>query len=49
MGDLPGSGVKPVTPALAGGFLPLSHPGKSLKQLSVLSLHADSIVSKPFL
>ena len=45
--DLPGSEVKPVTPASAGGIFPLSHPGKSLKQLFVLPLHAGTIVSKP--
>ena len=25
--DLPGSGIKPVSPVLAGGWLPLSHQG----------------------
>ena len=33
-GDLPDPGIEPTTPALAGGFflfLPLSHPGSSLK------------------
>ena len=25
--DLPGPGIKPVSPALAGGLLPLSHQG----------------------
>ena len=29
MWDLPGSGIKPVSPALAGGFLTLVPPGKS--------------------
>ena len=27
MWDLPGTGIKPVSPALAGGPLPLSHQG----------------------
>ena len=30
MWDLPGPGLKPVTPALAGGFLTTAPPGKSL-------------------
>ena len=30
MWDLPGPGIKPVTPALAGGFLTTVPPGKSL-------------------
>ena len=29
MWDLPGPGLKPVSPALAGGFLPTAPPGKS--------------------
>ena len=27
-GNLPGSGIKPVSPALVGGFLPTGLPGK---------------------
>ena len=30
MWDLPGPGLKPVSPALAGGFLTTAPPGKSL-------------------
>ena len=30
MWDLPGPGIKPVSPALAGGFLTTVPPGKSL-------------------
>ena len=30
MWDLPGAGLKPVSPALAGGFLTTAPPGKSL-------------------
>ena len=33
MWDLPGSGLQPVSPALAGGFLTTAPPGKTLKQL----------------
>ena len=29
MWDLPGSGIKPMSPALAGGFLSIALPGKS--------------------
>ena len=42
MWDLPGSGLKPVSPALAGGFLTTVPPGKSpslhLKQLAIQPL-----------
>ena len=34
MWDLPGSGIKPVSPALAGGFLTIGPPGKSLDVIS---------------
>ena len=30
MWDLPGPGIEPVSPALAGGFLTTAPPGKSL-------------------
>ena len=30
MRDLPGAGIKPVSPALPGGFLTTGPPGKSL-------------------
>ena len=30
MWDLPGAGLEPVSPALAGGFLTTALPGKSL-------------------
>ena len=30
MWDLPGPGIEPVPPALAGGFLTIAPPGKSL-------------------
>ena len=33
MWDLPGPGIEPVSPALAGGFLTTAPPGKSLKVL----------------
>ena len=31
MWDLPGPGLEPVSPALAGGFLTIAPPGKSRK------------------
>ena len=37
MWDPPGPGIKPVSPALAGGFLTTVPPGKSL-QVSVLDM-----------
>ena len=30
MGNLPGSGIEPMSPALAGGFFTTEPPGKSL-------------------
>ena len=33
MWDLPGSGIEPVSPALAGGFLTTMPPGKSLQYI----------------
>ena len=36
-GDLPGPGIKPVSPALVGGFLPLSHQGSPV--LKILICH----------
>ena len=33
MWDLPGPGIEPVSPALAGGFLTTAPPGKSLSYL----------------
>ena len=33
MWDLPGPGLEPVFPALAGGFLTTAPPGKPLKPL----------------
>ena len=33
MWDLPGPGLGPVSPALAGGFLTTASPGKSLRAL----------------
>ena len=34
MWDLPGPGLEPVSPALAGGFLTTAPPGKALELLS---------------
>ena len=38
MWDLPGPGIEPVSPALAGGFLTTAPPGKSLGFLNFLML-----------
>ena len=54
MWDLPGPGIKPVSPALAGGFLTTAPPGKSQtgklisksKNLSYLTPHGNQIVDK---
>ena len=45
MWDLPGPGLEPVSPALAGGFLTTAPPGKSLNQ-DVLSVFASSWLYK---
>ena len=37
MWDLPGPGLEPASPALAGGFLTTEPPGKSLSPFSELS------------
>ena len=36
MWDLPGPGLEPVSPALAGGFLTTAPPGKPLKFYLIL-------------
>ena len=38
MWDLPGPGLEPVSPALAGGFLTTEPPGKSLETMDVLTI-----------
>ena len=38
MWDLPGPGIEPVSPALAGGFLTTVPPGKSLSSISYLTI-----------
>ena len=39
MWDLPGAGLKPMSPALAGGFLTTAPPGKSLIFVSDFKIH----------
>ena len=39
MWDLPGPGLKPVSPALAGGFLTTAPPGKPWAQSLILKLN----------
>ena len=39
MWDLPGPGLEPVSPALAGGFLTTAPPGKSLTYILFLKLY----------
>ena len=38
MWDLPGSGIEPVSPALAGNSLPLSHQGRPMALLLITDL-----------
>ena len=40
MWDLPGPGIKPVSPALAGRFLTIVPPGKSLEMCLLSLVHA---------
>ena len=47
MWDLPGPGLEPVSPALAGGFLTIAPPGKSPDVC--LDLHGHSFSSAPTL
>ena len=51
MWDLPGPGLEPASPALAGGFLTTVPPGKSLDSFSCWHLHLSVThdASKPFL
>ena len=45
--DLPGPGIEPVSPALAGRFLSTVPPGKSVYSIFLLRyLQPDSITSK---
>ena len=43
MWDLPGPGIEPMSPALAGWFLTTAPPGKSLKLLSPRNCHSSDI------
>ena len=50
MWDLPGPGVDPVSPALAGGFLTTAPPGKSLSlflNVCILPLHWMILILSP--
>ena len=54
MWDLPGPGIEPVSPSLAGGFLTTAPPGKSLplyfkSELGSSSLQPGSIETHPFI
>ena len=42
-GNLPGPGFKPVSPALADGFLNTAHQGKSSQILIMLYFHFESV------
>ena len=42
MWDLPGPGLEPASPALAGGFLTTAPPGKTLTLLDIPSLHLSA-------
>ena len=45
MWDLPGPGIEPVSPALAGGFLTTAPPGKPLVLASYANATAEFAVS----
>ena len=47
MWDLPGPGLEPVSPALAGGFLTTAPPGKPLKSNFFISLPRGKEDSDP--
>ena len=47
MWDLPGPGIKPVSPALAGGFSTTVPPGKSLFLLFLMNFYTDLPLSPP--
>ena len=49
MWDLPGPGIKPVSPALAGGFLTTVPPGQSLDVYLFLQGRAKSLLSVVYL
>ena len=49
MWDLPGPGIKPMSPALAGGFLTTAPPGKSLSPFLYYFKFPASVTSLPFL
>ena len=49
MWDLPGPGLKPVSPALAGRFLITSPPGKPWKFLKKLNTHLPNDLAIPLL
>ena len=41
MWDLPGPGLEPVSPALAGGFLTTAPPGKSGTKFFILEINKN--------
>jgi len=47
MWDLPGSGIEPVSPALAGGFSTTEPPGKPLIQSSLSNLLSTCCLCDP--
>ena len=60
MWDLPGPGLEPVSPALAGGFLTIAPPGKpksmflmevflGLNELIILGIQEDIIKDTPLI
>ena len=44
MWDLPGSGIEPMTAALAGGFFTTEPPGKPLKSFEIENAHYKKVV-----
>ena len=45
--DLPGAGIKPLSPALAGGFFTTEPPGKPSHSILLLSSSAEKVARKP--
>ena len=49
MWDLPGPGLEPVSPALAGGFLTTVPPGKPYFALKMAPKHNVKVLSRAYL
>ena len=45
-GDLPNAGIKPASPALAGGFFTTEPSGKSIEEIILGTLHWPDLTSE---